>query len=89
MDSQCKYAAVSRGQASVYLRLPTKSEYEEKIWDHAARYLILTESGGRVTDTFGEPLDFSQGQTLKNNKGIIAASGQVFEPVLKAVVSSK
>ena len=89
MDSQCKYAAVSRGQASVYLRLPTRPGYEEKIWDHAAGYLILTESGGRVTDTFGEPLDFSQGQTLKNNRGIIATSGQVFEPVLKAVVGSQ
>ena len=89
MDSQCKYAAVSRGQASVYLRLPTRPGYEEKIWDHAAGYLILTESGGHVTDTFGDPLDFSQGQTLKNNKGILATSGQVFEPVLKAVVGSQ
>ena len=89
MDSQCKYAAVSRGQASVYLRLPTRPGYEEKIWDHAAGYLILTESGGCVADTFGEPLDFSQGQTLRKNKGIIATSGQVFEPVLKAVVDSQ
>ena len=88
MDSQCKYAAVSRGQASVYLRLPTRPGYEEKIWDHAAGYLILTESGGCVADTFGEPLDFSQGQTLRKNKGIIATSGQVFEPVLKAVIDS-
>src|SRR5690606_33636703 len=32
MDSQCKYAAVARGDASVYLRLPTVAGYEEKIW---------------------------------------------------------
>ena len=88
MDSQCKYAAVSRGQASIYLRLPTRPGYEEKIWDHAAGCLILTESGGRVSDTFGKPLDFSLGQTLKNNKGVIATTGQVFEPVLKAVLNS-
>jgi 3'(2'), 5'-bisphosphate nucleotidase len=88
MDSQCKYAAVSRGQASVYLRLPTRPGYEEKIWDHAAGYLVLLEAGGKIADTFGEPLDFSLGRTLKNNKGIVATSPAVFEAVVKAVVAS-
>ena len=36
IDSQCKYAAVGRGDASIYLRLPTRKDYEEKIWDHGA-----------------------------------------------------
>lgn len=89
MDSQCKYAAVARGQASIYLRLPTRPGYEEKIWDHAAGYLILQESGGRISDTLGKPLDFSLGRTLKNNKGVIATSTQVFEAVLQAVVTSQ
>ena len=88
MDSQCKYAAVSRGQASVYLRLPTRPGYEEKIWDHAAGYIVLREAGGAVTDTFGKPLDFSLGRTLKNNKGVVAASPKVFDAVLKAVIDS-
>ncbi|EDY83959.1 3'(2'),5'-bisphosphate nucleotidase [Verrucomicrobiia bacterium DG1235] len=88
MDSQCKYAAVSRGQASVYLRLPTRPGYEEKIWDHAAGYIVLLEAGGRISDTFGKELDFSLGQTLKNNKGIVATSPAVFETVVKAVISS-
>lgn len=88
MDSQCKYAAVSRGQASVYLRLPTRPGYEEKIWDHAAGYMVLVEAGGSIADTFGNPLDFSLGRTLKNNKGIVATSPAVFETVVKAVVAS-
>ncbi|MDQ8185349.1 3'(2'),5'-bisphosphate nucleotidase [Pelagicoccus sp. SDUM812002] len=88
MDSQCKYAAVSRGQASVYLRLPTRPGYEEKIWDHAAGYIVLLEAGGRIADTFGQSLDFSIGRTLKNNKGIVATSPAVFESVVKAVVAS-
>ena len=88
MDSQCKYAAVSRGQASVYLRLPTRPGYQEKIWDHAAGYIILLEAGGRIADTFGTELDFSLGRTLKNNPGIIATSPSVFEPVVKAVIAS-
>ncbi|MDQ8198485.1 3'(2'),5'-bisphosphate nucleotidase [Pelagicoccus enzymogenes] len=88
MDSQCKYAAVSRGQASVYLRLPTRPGYEEKIWDHAAGYIVLLEAGGKIADTFGQPLDFSLGRTLKNNKGIVATSPAVFESVVKAVIAS-
>jgi len=32
MDSQCKYAAIARGDASVYLRLPTRADYRERIW---------------------------------------------------------
>lgn len=88
MDSQCKYAAVSRGQASIYLRLPARPGYEEKIWDHAAGFIVLSEAGGRIADTFGKPLDFSIGRTLKENKGIVATSAGVFEPVIDAVIRS-
>ena len=49
MDSQAKYAAVARGEASIYLRLPTSAEYREKIWDHAAGLLCVEEAGGKVT----------------------------------------
>lgn len=88
MDSQCKYAAVSRGQASVYLRLPTRPGYEEKIWDHAAGFRVLLEAGGKISDTFGKPLDFSIGRTLKDNKGIVATSPAVFDSVVQAVIDS-
>lgn len=88
MDSQCKYAAVARGQASVYLRLPTRPGYEEKIWDHAAGMIVLTEAGGQVADTFGKPLDFSIGRALSNNKGIVATSPNVFEAIVQAVIKT-
>lgn len=88
MDSQCKYAAVSRGQASVYLRLPTRPGYEEKIWDHAGGFRVLLEAGGKIADTFGKPLNFSLGSTLKENKGIVATSPAVFESVVQAVIDS-
>ncbi len=88
MDSQCKYAAVSRGQASIYLRLPTRPGYEEKIWDHAAGVIVLTEAGGSVCDTFGRPLNFSIGRTLKENKGVVATSAGVFDATVSAVKQS-
>ena len=85
IDSQCKYGAVSRGEAEIYLRLPTGDTYREKIWDHAAGALIVEEAGGRVTDMHGQALDFSQGRTLDNNRGIIATNRTLHEMVLEAV----
>ena len=85
IDSQCKYGAVARGDASVYLRLPTRPDYEEKIWDHAAGSIVITEAGGRVTDVNGTELDFSLGRTLKDNKGVIVTNGLLHDRVLAAV----
>ena len=44
LDSQCKYALVARDQADAYLRMPTRKDYVEKIWDHAAGMLIACEA---------------------------------------------
>src|SRR5690606_4262601 len=46
MDSQAKYAGLARGDASIYLRLPTRKDYREKIWDHAAGLIVVEEAGG-------------------------------------------
>lgn len=85
MDSQAKYGSVSRGESSVYLRLPTRPDYQEKIWDHAAGSLIVKEAGGAVTDVHGKELDFASGRTMPNNAGIIADNGLIHEQVLGAV----
>jgi len=85
MDSQAKYAAVARGDASIYLRLPTSEDYRECIWDHAAGMICVEEAGGRVTDVTGKPLDFSAGKRLENNRGVIATSGRIHDAVVAAV----
>ena len=85
IDSQCKYGAVARGEASIYLRLPTSDTYREKIWDHAAGWAVVTEAGGRVTDVRGNDLDFSLGRTLDTNRGVIATNGSLHDEVLGAV----
>lgn len=84
IDSQCKYGVVSRGEASIYLRLPKKKDYREKVWDHAAGAIVLTEAGGRVTDLAGEPLDFSQGRLLGTHVGIVATNGRLHDRVVAA-----
>ncbi|EXJ95163.1 3'(2'),5'-bisphosphate nucleotidase [Capronia coronata CBS 617.96] len=85
MDSQAKYGSVARGAGDLYLRLPVRKDYIEKIWDHAAGDLIVREAGGQVTDVAGNRLNFGLGRTLTENKGVIAAPANVHAQVLKAV----
>ncbi len=87
IDSQCKYGAVARGDASIYLRLPTSATYREKIWDHAAGKFVVEQAGGRVSDVTGAPLDFSHGALLEHNSGVVATSGAIHDEVIAAVRS--
>ena len=85
LDSQAKYAVVARGEAEIYLRLTKHSGYVENIWDHAAGALVIEESGGRVTDLNGRPLDFRCVPRLERNIGIVATNGPIHRDVLSAL----
>lgn len=87
MDSQAKYGAVARGDASLYLRLPSPKspDYREKIWDHAAGVLIIQEAGGMVTDMHGRPLDFASNYKMDNNRGVVASNGVMHAAVIEAL----
>jgi 3'(2'), 5'-bisphosphate nucleotidase len=85
LDSQAKYAVVARGEADIYLRLPTRKGYREKIWDHAGGVLVVEEAGGVVTDVHGRPLEFTHGSELAANEGVIVTNGPLHQPVLDAV----
>ncbi len=85
LDSQCKYALVARGQADGYLRLPTSKTYVEKIWDHAAGMCIATEAGAIVTDVAGNPLDFTHGSRLEQNRGVICATDGLHQQIIEAI----
>jgi 3'(2'), 5'-bisphosphate nucleotidase len=89
MDSQAKYGVVARGEAALYLRLPSPQtlDYREKIWDHAAGALLVEEAGGRVTDALGADLDFGAGRKLTRNRGVIVSNGQLHEAILSALGS--
>lgn len=85
LDSQAKYAVVSRGEADIYLRMPTKKDYREAIWDHAAGALIVAEAGGIVSDIDGRPLDFTGGPRLEANRGVVVANAQWHPRVIAAI----
>ena len=84
-DSQAKYAIVARGEAEIYLRLPAKFGYKEKIWDHAGGVLVVEEAGGCVSDVMGKPLEFNHGYELLANRGIVAANRQLHPRVIAAL----
>jgi 3'(2'), 5'-bisphosphate nucleotidase len=87
MDSQAKYGAVARGDAALYLRLPSKlsPDYREKVWDHAAGTLIVEEAGGKVTDMTGQPLDFASNRRMCNNRGVVVSNGMIHTAVIEAL----
>jgi len=85
LDSQAKYAVVARGQADIYLRMPTKKGYVERIWDHAAGALCAVEGGCVVSDIRGAPLDFGCGRGLENNSGIAVAPPGVHGRIIAAI----
>ncbi len=85
IDSQCKYGVTARGESSIYLRMPTRADYEERIWDHAAGWAVIKSAGGEVTDIHGKPLDFSLGTTLRSNKGVVATNGCLHQRVIDAI----
>ncbi|MGB7442465.1 MAG: inositol monophosphatase family protein [Coleofasciculaceae cyanobacterium] len=87
---QAKYDVVARGEAALYIRLPSSQSPNKKqnIWDHAAGAIVVEEAGGKVTDMLGKPLDFACGSKLYNNQGIVASNGLIHQAVL-AVVSER
>jgi len=89
MDSQAKYGLLAAGHGELLLRFlsPSQMDYKEKIWDQAAGSIILEESGGKITDLDGKPLDFTTGRMLLNNSGILATNGLVHHQALEILRS--
>jgi 3'(2'), 5'-bisphosphate nucleotidase len=85
LDSQAKYGVVARGGADLYLRLPRRTDYVERVWDHAAGALVVTEAGGTVTDVAGRPLDFTRGSRLLGNRGVVVSNGHLHALVIEAL----
>lgn len=87
MDSQAKYVSLAAGAGEILLRLlsPDRPDYVEKIWDHAAGWVVLSEAGGTITDMNGLALDFSQGRLMRANRGLLATNGPLHDGVLQVV----
>ncbi|KAG5186623.1 hypothetical protein JKP88DRAFT_268082 [Tribonema minus] len=68
------------------LRATRRWGYRENIWDHVGGAVVIEEAGGRVSDSMGGELDFSQGAKLPPHvAGIVATSGPIHDEVIAAV----
>jgi 3'(2'), 5'-bisphosphate nucleotidase len=83
-DSQAKYVMVAAGKFDLFLRLPpaNKPDYHEKVWDHAAGAIIVEEAGGVVTDISGKRFDFSHGEALEKNRGVVVSNGHIHDAIV-------
>jgi len=79
---QMKYIVLTLRAASTdtMIRVPPDPSYHASVWDHAGGQLLLTESGGVLTDAHGQEFVLD-GRTRKlvDNWGVCAARGGHFE----------
>ena len=85
VDSQDKYALVASGLGDMYLRVVPDPRFQEKLWDHAAGYVIVTEAGGRMTDVAGRSIDWTAGTRMVNNRGVVVTNRYLHDTVLEAI----
>lgn len=69
-SAAAKYALVAQGVADAYAHLRNRLLK----WDTAGGHIIVTEAGGTITDTKGNPLDYAQ-PSMRWEHGVIASNG--------------
>ena len=67
-------------QCDVYIHLSPRT----KQWDTCAPQLILTEAGGRLTDLFGQPLNYNV-RDVNNRNGLVASNGAAHELIIQTL----
>src|SRR5687767_11238447 len=65
-------------QCDVYIHLSPRT----KQWDTCAPQLILTEAGGRLTDLFGQPLNYNV-PDVNNRNGLVASNGNAHDLLIE------
>jgi 3'(2'), 5'-bisphosphate nucleotidase len=75
-----KVAMVADGRRDLYVYPGGRT----KVWDSCAPEAILVGAGGRLTDTTGAPLSYTE-VDLYNRRGIVASNGPLHDVVLRAL----
>jgi 3'(2'), 5'-bisphosphate nucleotidase len=73
-----KVGLIAETTCDLYIHLSPRT----KLWDTCAPQVILTESGGRLTDLWGEQYRYDRSD-VQNWGGIIASNGFVHEEVVR------
>lgn len=73
-----KIGLIIERQCDFYIHLSPRT----KQWDTCAPEIILTESGGRLTDLFGQPLRYNH-PDVQNRNGLVATNGAAHDRVIE------
>ena len=74
-----KLALIAMGLRDLYINPQPKT----KAWDTCAPEAILVEAGGRLTDLFGAPIDYTG--ELNHPRGLVASNGLVHDEVIAKI----
>ena len=75
-----KVGLICEQQCDLYVHLSPRT----KQWDTCAPEIILHESGGRITDLFGQPLRYNVAE-VQNRNGLVASNGVVHEEIIRSL----
>lgn len=71
-----KLCLIASGQRDLYVNPATKT----KAWDTCAPEAILARVGGKLTDLFGAPIDYTH--ELGHARGLVASNGWIHDEVI-------
>jgi 3'(2'), 5'-bisphosphate nucleotidase len=71
-----KVALIAMGVRDLYVNPMTRT----KAWDTCAPEAILTAAGGRLSDLFGDPIDYVT--ELRHRRGLVASNGRIHDEVI-------
>lgn len=73
-----KVAEICKGKAELYFTTTDKI----KQWDTCAAYCLIKESGGNITDMFGEDLEYNT-EVINHKNGILVTNGKIHTEIIK------
>ncbi|KAF4511767.1 hypothetical protein G6O67_000978 [Ophiocordyceps sinensis] len=80
-----RWAVLALGLGNATVWVYKRRDRFGKTWDHAGAMLLFEETGGKITDVHGKPIDLSAGRKMSANFGFVAAPEKLHSRVLEAV----
>ncbi|RDA83138.1 hypothetical protein CP532_2733 [Ophiocordyceps camponoti-leonardi (nom. inval.)] len=68
-----RWAVLAMGFGNTTVWVYKRRDRFAKVWDHAGAMLLFEETGGKITDIYGNPMDLTVGRQLSKNFGFVAA----------------
>jgi len=75
--SSLKVTDISSGNAELYFT----TTHKVKQWDTCASYCLVTEAGGKMTDMFGNDLEYNT-EKLNHENGLLVSNGLVHNQII-------